>query len=131
MVGFVDRAAGKARDDAGHARVHNAAALLHDGRVRGIYHKGLLPNYGVFDEDRYFVAGTDRGALWEINGVFAGVSVCEDIWVEDGPPADQAAGRGRHPAERQRIALPHRQGRRAGGRCCRSGPGRPACRWCT
>jgi len=90
VVGFVDRVAGKARDDAGHARVHNAAALLYDGRVRGIYHKGLLPNYGVFDEDRYFVAGSDQGALWEINGVFAGVSVCEDIWVEDGPPATQA-----------------------------------------
>ncbi|MCJ7724976.1 MAG: NAD+ synthase [Acidimicrobiia bacterium] len=91
VVGFVDRAPGKARDDAGHARVHNAAALIHDGRVRGIYHKSLLPNYGVFDEDRYFVAGNDRGVLWEINGVFAGVSVCEDIWVEDGPPAEQAA----------------------------------------
>jgi len=90
VVGFVDRAAGRARDDGGHTRVHNAAALIHDGRIRGIYHKGLLPNYGVFDEDRYFVAGADAGALWEINGVFAGVSVCEDIWVEDGPPAEQA-----------------------------------------
>lgn len=91
VVGFVDRAPGKARDDAGHARVHNAAALIHDGRVRGIYHKSLLPNYGVFDEDRYFMAGGDRAVLWEINGVFAGVSVCEDIWVDDGPPAEQAA----------------------------------------
>jgi len=92
VVGFVDRAAGRSRDDAGHSRVHNAAALIHGGRVRGIYHKGLLPNYGVFDEDRYFVAGTDRAAIWEVNGVYAGVSVCEDIWVEDGPPAEQAAG---------------------------------------
>jgi NAD+ synthase (glutamine-hydrolysing) len=91
VVGFVDRAAGTVRDDAGHARVHNAAALIHDGRVRGIYHKGLLPNYGVFDEDRYFVAGSDPAGLWEINGVIAGVSVCEDIWVQDGPPAAQAA----------------------------------------
>ncbi|MBU1494427.1 MAG: NAD+ synthase [Actinobacteria bacterium] len=91
VVGFVDRAAGNARDDAGHARVHNAVGLVYDGRVRGIYHKGLLPNYGVFDEDRYFVAGADRGALWEINGVFSGISVCEDIWVEDGPPFEQAA----------------------------------------
>ena len=91
VVGFVDRAGGRARDDAGHARVHNAAALMHRGRVGGVYHKVLLPNYGVFDEDRYFVAGAEPGLLWEINGVVAGVSVCEDIWVEDGPPAAQAA----------------------------------------
>jgi NAD+ synthase (glutamine-hydrolysing) len=92
VVGFVDRAAGRGRNDAGHVRVHNAAALVHSGRVRGIYHKVVLPNYGVFDEDRYFTVGDDPGALWEINGVVAGVSVCEDIWVADGPPWAQAEG---------------------------------------
>jgi NAD+ synthase (glutamine-hydrolysing) len=94
VVGFVDRAAGHrpARDDAGHPRVHNAAALLAGGRVRGFYHKCLLPNYGVFDEDRYFVSGADPGLLWEINGAVAGVSICEDMWVPDGPPAVQASG---------------------------------------
>jgi len=90
VVGFVDRGAGQ-RDDAGHMRVHNAAALVAGGGLRGVYHKGLLPNYGVFDEDRYFAVGESPAALWEINGVAAGVSVCEDIWVPDGPPADQVA----------------------------------------
>jgi len=91
IVGFVDRSGGTVRDDAGHSRVHNAAGLLQGGRVRGVYHKVLLPNYGVFDEDRYFAPGGARGALWEVNGVTVGVSVCEDVWVPDGPPADQAA----------------------------------------
>ncbi len=88
VVGFVDRGTGQ-REDAGHPRVHNAAALVAGGGLRGVYHKALLPNYGVFDEDRYFAVGENRASLWEINGVTAGVSVCEDIWVPDGPPADQ------------------------------------------
>jgi NAD+ synthase (glutamine-hydrolysing) len=93
VVGFVDRAAGHrpARDDAGPPRVHNAAGLVAGGRVRGFYHKCLLPNYGVFDEDRYFVPGSDAGTLWEINGAVVGVSICEDLWVPDGPPSRQAA----------------------------------------
>ncbi|MBM3694951.1 MAG: NAD+ synthase [Actinobacteria bacterium] len=92
VVGFVDRTQGAPRrDDAGPGRLHNAAALLAGGRVRGIYHKVLLPNYGVFDEDRYFYPGEAPAALWDINGVVAGVSICEDIWVGDGPPAQQAA----------------------------------------
>ncbi|NQV05947.1 NAD+ synthase [bacterium] len=92
VVGYVDRVApDRSRDDAGPPRLHNAAALLSGGRVRGIYHKALLPNYGVFDEDRYFMPGVQRDALWEINGVIVGVSVCEDIWVSDGPPSEQAA----------------------------------------
>jgi NAD+ synthase (glutamine-hydrolysing) len=92
VVGFVDRTQGAPkRDDAGPGRLHNAAGLLAGGRLRGIYHKVLLPNYGVFDEDRYFFPGANPAALWEINGVFAGVSICEDIWVADGPPAQQAA----------------------------------------
>jgi NAD+ synthase (glutamine-hydrolysing) len=90
VVGFVDRGVGS-RDDAGHLRVHNAAALMANGQLRGVYHKGLLPNYGVFDEDRYFVSGESPAGLWEMNGVIAGVSVCEDIWVPTGPPAAQAA----------------------------------------
>jgi NAD+ synthase (glutamine-hydrolysing) len=92
VVGFVDRGYASARDDAGPTRLHNAAALLQGGRLRGVYHKCLLPNYGVFDEDRYFVAGRSPGALWEINGVVVGVSICEDIWVADGPHAAQAQG---------------------------------------
>ena len=91
VAGFVDRTQGTPRrDDAGPSRLHNAAGLLAGGRVRGIYHKVLLPNYGVFDEDRYFMPGVAPAALWDVNGVVAGVSICEDIWVEDGPPAQQA-----------------------------------------
>jgi NAD+ synthase (glutamine-hydrolysing) len=93
VVGFVDFATGRGRgaDDAEPRGVANAAAVISDGEVRGVYHKVLLPNYGVFDEDRYFVEGTDPDRTWDIGGVPVGVSVCEDIWLPDGPPALQAA----------------------------------------
>ena len=93
VVGFVDFATGihSEAEDAGHREVANAAAVMSDGDLRGVYHKVLLPNYGVFDEDRYFVMGADPDRLWEIAGVHVGVSVCEDIWVSDGPPSQQAA----------------------------------------
>jgi NAD+ synthase (glutamine-hydrolysing) len=72
----------------------NAAAVLHDGRLAGVYRKTLLPNYAVFDEDRYFAPG-DRRLLFErpLDGdsVRLGVSVCEDLWYPTGPPAAQAA----------------------------------------
>jgi len=64
--------------------VYNSAAVLADGRVCGSYRKNLLPNYGVFDEHRYFKAGS-RGALIELNGALIGLSICEDIW-SSGPP---------------------------------------------
>ncbi len=93
VVGFVDFATGKGfgADDAGQRSVANAAAVISEGRLQGVYHKVLLPNYGVFDEDRYFVMGTDPDRIWEIDGVPVGVSVCEDIWLPDGPPSLQAA----------------------------------------
>lgn len=93
VVGFVDRAAGdhRASVDALDRRVANAAALIQGGEIRGIYHKVLLPNYGVFDEDRYFVPGGSADATWDVGGVTVGVSVCEDIWIQDGPPAAQVA----------------------------------------
>ncbi|MDH5373781.1 MAG: NAD+ synthase, partial [Acidimicrobiia bacterium] len=93
VVGFVDRT-GAGRNPSGDAvgrTLANAAALLFDGAVRGVYHKVLLPDYGVFDETRYFTRGGDDAALWGIDGIAAGVSVCEDIWVPDGPPSRQAA----------------------------------------
>jgi NAD+ synthase (glutamine-hydrolysing) len=65
--------------------VYNTAALLADGEIKAIYRKMQLPNYGVFDEQRYFQAG-DGPALFELNGVPVGITVCEDIW-EAGPPA--------------------------------------------
>jgi NAD+ synthase (glutamine-hydrolysing) len=72
--------------------LHNSAAVCSNGRVQGAYRKQLLPNFAVFDEQRYFVAGDDPGPLFEIAGVRVGVSVCEDIWSPDGPVRDQAAG---------------------------------------
>ena len=93
VVGFIDRAPGGGRAGAAAApeRAANAAALLHRGRVRGVYRKVLLPNYGVFDEARYFEPGADPGAVWGVGGAAAGVSICEDIWSPDGPPSRQAA----------------------------------------
>ena len=93
VVGFVDRSNGPSRGavDAEDREVANAAAVLHDGAILGIYHKVLLPNYGVFDEDRYFAVGQDPSRTWDLGGVSVGVSICEDIWLPDGPPRDQAA----------------------------------------
>ena len=72
--------------------LHNAAAVCANGRVLGIYHKRLLPNYAVFDEQRYFAAGGRPLELYLIGGVRVGVSICEDAWSPTGPIADQAAG---------------------------------------
>ncbi|MGH8870476.1 MAG: NAD+ synthase, partial [Acidimicrobiia bacterium] len=93
VVGFVDRADGPSRGavDAEERRVANAAAVLHEGAIVGVYHKVLLPNYGVFDEDRYFAVGQDPDRIWQIGAVTVGVSICEDIWLPDGPPRHQAA----------------------------------------
>lgn len=92
VVGFVDHAspAPRGAPDAGERRVANAVAVMEGGRLTGIYHKVLLPNYGVFDEDRYFVPGSDPDRVWEIAGIPVGISICEDIWLPDGPPHLQA-----------------------------------------
>jgi NAD+ synthase (glutamine-hydrolysing) len=65
--------------------VYNAAAVLADGEVAAVYRKMYLPNYGVFDEQRYFQSGAEAG-IFELNGIPIGITVCEDIW-EPGPPA--------------------------------------------
>jgi NAD+ synthase (glutamine-hydrolysing) len=70
----------------------NAAAVLAHGRVHGVYRKHLLPNYAVFDEQRYFVPGDAYGPLFVIAGVRVAVSICEDAWSPTGPVAHQAAG---------------------------------------
>ncbi len=91
VVGFVDPLdRGVLDDDSVERRVANAAAVLAGGRIVGVYHKELLPNYGVFDEARYFAESREPTRLWEIAGVAAGVSICEDIWSSEGPPARQA-----------------------------------------
>ncbi|HEX2086636.1 MAG TPA: NAD+ synthase [Solirubrobacteraceae bacterium] len=79
VVGFPERA----------HDVFNAAAVLADGEVAGIYRKMHLPNYGVFDEVRYFQAG-EQPALIEVDGVLVGLTVCEDVW-QPGPPASLEA----------------------------------------
>jgi NAD+ synthase (glutamine-hydrolysing) len=91
VVGFVDDSNGNGgADDAVPRQVANAAAILEGGEIRGVYHKVLLPNYGVFDEDRYFGVGTDPDRTWQVAGLPVGVSICEDIWLADGPPQAQA-----------------------------------------
>ena len=79
IVGFVDK-----RDD-----IFNAAAVLHDGALAGVYHKQYLPNYGVFDENRYFQAGTEAPVFTLGETSFA-VNICEDIWYPTGPTTRQA-----------------------------------------
>ena len=72
-VGFVD----KVKD-----KLYNAAAVLHEGKVQAVYHKQHLPNYGVFDEKRYFEPGTGC-FVFELNGVGVAVNICEDIWFSE------------------------------------------------
>ncbi len=92
VVGFVDPLdTGVVDDDSVERRVANAAAVLAEGHIVGVYHKELLPNYGVFDEARYFAEGREPVQLWKIGDAVAGVSICEDIWSPKGPPARQAA----------------------------------------
>ena len=80
VFGFVDGASGA---------LANSAAIASNGKLHGTYNKQLLPNYSVFDEDRYFTAGTSF-SLFTIAGVHAGVTICEDIWQADGPVHQQA-----------------------------------------
>lgn len=79
VVGVVDR----------DGDIFNAAAVLANGRRIGMHRKMYLPNYGVFDEDRYFQAGREC-SVFEIGGVTVGVNVCEDMWFPEGPTQLQA-----------------------------------------
>ena len=72
-------------------RLLNAAALCRNGEVLGRYVKRMLPNYGVFDEQRWFAAGTEPATLFEVAGVPMGMTVCEDMWFPGGPMVDQSA----------------------------------------
>src|ERR671937_380016 len=69
--------------------IYNAAAIAADGELKGVYHKFYLPNYGVFDEERYFRRGS-RCPIFEFGGVRVGVSICEDAWYPTGPISLQA-----------------------------------------
>ncbi len=79
VVGFVDQ-----DDD-----LYNAAALLHGGQVAAVYHKAYLPNYSVFDENRYFLAG-ERPLVFSLGDSVIGVNICEDIWYPAGPAKAQS-----------------------------------------
>jgi NAD+ synthase (glutamine-hydrolysing) len=79
LVGFPQR----------DADVYNALAVIADGELRAVYRKVYLPNYGVFDEERYFASG-EGGALIRVGGFSVGLTICEDIW-EPGPPASDEA----------------------------------------
>jgi NAD+ synthase (glutamine-hydrolysing) len=79
IVGFVDR----------DQDIYNAAAVIHEGRIAGIYHKQFPPNYGVFDERRYFRPG-ERSQVYTIAGARVGVNICEDIWYPEGPVQAQS-----------------------------------------
>jgi NAD+ synthase (glutamine-hydrolysing) len=75
VVGFVNEEDGK---------LFNAAALISNQKIIGIYHKIHLPNYDVFDEKRYFTAGNST-AIYELKGIKLGITICEDIWINNGP----------------------------------------------
>ncbi len=79
VVGFVDAVDGN---------IYNAAAVAYDGRLVDVYHKLKLPNYGVFDEERYFTPGRTC-PVYEVRGAQVGVNVCEDIWYAAGPTSVQ------------------------------------------
>lgn len=80
IIGFVDRT-----DD-----IHNAAAVIYNGRVQAVYRKMYLPNYGVFDEERYFKAGREPLNIL-IDRIKLGISICEDIWYPQGPALIETA----------------------------------------
>jgi NAD+ synthase (glutamine-hydrolysing) len=82
VVGFVGAAPGG-------FGLANAAAVCAGGRVAGVYRKHFLPNYGVFDEQRWFVPSTETPELYGIGGAWVGVSICEDIWFDEGPVAHE------------------------------------------
>jgi NAD+ synthase (glutamine-hydrolysing) len=79
VVGFVDK-----KDD-----IYNAAAVLCDKQLIDTYHKMYLPNYGVFDEYRYFQAGT-RCSVYGVQDTWLGINICEDIWYPEGPSRMQS-----------------------------------------
>jgi len=79
VVGFVDS----------NSDIYNAAAIIYHNKLAGIYHKIYLPNYGVFDENRYFQAG-NKCPVFIMYGIAVGITVCEDIWYESGPATMQA-----------------------------------------
>lgn len=84
FVGFVDHGDPPVMPDLRRA-LYNAVAVCHDGHIVSTYHKRLLPNYAVFDEDRYFMPGVEPLRPVVVRGVRVGATVCEDAWAWGGP----------------------------------------------
>lgn len=80
IVGFVDQSA---------SGIYNAAAVIYKGKIRGVYRKELLPNYGVFDEKRYFLPG-GKPRIFRFGDVLFGIGICEDLWFKEGPVSAMA-----------------------------------------
>ncbi|MDP8266859.1 MAG: NAD+ synthase [Candidatus Aceula meridiana] len=81
VIGFVDRDSQKS--------LFNAAAVIANGKLKSVYRKNNLPNYGVFDEKRYFQKG-EKVKIFSCDGISLGISICEDIWSDNGPCMLQA-----------------------------------------
>ncbi len=79
IVGFVDK----------NGEIYNAAAVIHNKKLVDVYHKSNLPNYGVFDEYRYFQPG-EKTPIYQLGDLLFGVNICEDIWYPEGPAKAQA-----------------------------------------
>ena len=90
LVGFAEPVA----VGGGSRHAHNSLAVLSEGSLRSTYRKIRLPNYAVFDEQRYFVPGSEPATV-EIAGTLVGLTICEDCWV-NGPPASSEAAAGAH-----------------------------------
>jgi NAD+ synthase (glutamine-hydrolysing) len=88
LVGFAEPVPG----GGDHRHAHNALAVLGEGEVRAVYRKNRLPNYAVFDEQRYFVPGEGPLTI-DVAGTRVGLTVCEDVW-EEGPPASVEVSEG-------------------------------------
>lgn len=127
--GFIDNVRNELEDIASHAQnivavvgapirgnlssgepaLHNTAAVLADGRVSDLYHKHFLPNYAVFDEQRYFTAG-QRALILELNSARLGITICEDIWLPGGP-AEWATREGKADVILNLSASPYHRGK--------------------
>jgi len=89
IIGFVDRSLEEQTIDNVDRKITNAAAIVQNGDVKGIYHKCYLPNYSVFDEARYFAKGTKPEEIFWYEDVGVGINICEDIWINEGPAEEQ------------------------------------------
>ena len=89
VIGFVDRSLEDQTMDNVDRNITNAAAIVQNGDVKGIYHKCYLPNYSVFDEARYFAKGTKPEEIFWYEDIAVGINICEDVWINNGPAEEQ------------------------------------------